>query len=286
MDLWLVFPVLAFSLFGAAVWASSLCQLEPDESRKWIEFSEARAWWRLMQPLAAGALVVAFLAGWALREPDPADERVAFEPCLLAGLVGAIVLRALFRATHSVLLARSLQAPIATVGLFRCRVVVSDAFKKAADEKVLDAALAHEAAHIRRRDPLRIWLAQLAADLQWPIPHGHRRFRNWALALEMQRDDEAVLDGASATALAESIIVAARLRTYPGAQPIARITGQGDGLALRVRRLLTDETASPPSGTRWHWWVRTSCLAAIVGAAMLGAAYGDSLLLLLPGVGR
>jgi len=287
MALWIVFPVVAFSLFGAVVWVAAAGRSRrEEEARATAETSEVRAWWRLMSPLFAGGLVVAFLAGWALQEPDPADEWVAVELCLLAALVGTIILRALIRALRSVMSARRVRAPIATVGLFQCRAVVSDAFQKAASPEVLSAALAHEAAHVRGRDPLRIWLAQLATDLQWPAPHARRRFRRWALALEIQRDDEAVLGGASATALAESIILAAQLRRSSRAQPVAAITGQGDGLALRVRRLLANESGTRRARLSMSRWVRTSCLAAIAGAAMLGAAYGDAFLLLLPGVGR
>lgn len=281
MPLWHVFPVVAFALFGVVVWASAAGRSE----RKQARTTELRAWWRLMWPLFAGTLVVAFLAGWALQEPDPADEWVTFELFLLAALVWTIMLRAFARAFRSVVSARCFQAPIATVGLFQCRTVVSEAFEKAASPEVLAAALAHEAAHMRGRDPLRIWMAQLAADLQWPIPHARRRFRSWAHALEMQRDDEAVLSGASPTALAESILLAAKLCTSRKAHPTAAITGQGDGLGLRVRRLLADQAARRPACPPW-FWIRTACLATIAVSAALGAAYGDAFLLLLPGVSR
>lgn len=286
MALWIVFPVVAFALFGAVVWLSAFVTDQLKGGNATAETSEVGAWWRLMWPLFAGLLIIAFLAGWASQEPDPADEWVAIELYLLAALVDAMILRAFFRAFRSAVSSRRVLTPIATVGLFHCRAVVSHAFTCAASADVLAAALAHEAAHIRARDPLRIWLAQLAADLQWPIPNARRRFRNWALALEIRRDDEAVLGGASATALAESILLAAKLRSFPSSQPTAAITGQHNGLALRVRRLLADQTRKRPVSVRRLYWIRTSYFTAIAVAAAAGIAYGDSLLLLLPGVGR
>lgn len=286
MALWLVFSVVSFSLFGAVVWVSAAGEARQGVGERVARTSEEAAWWRLVWPLFAGVAVIAFLAGWASREPDPADEWVTVELFVLAAVVGTIALRAAARACRSAIVPLHVRAPIATLGLFQCRVVVSEEFEDAASPEVLAAALAHEAAHVRGRDPLRIWLAQLAVDLQWPVPRARRRFRTWALALEMRRDDEALLGGASPTALAESIILAARLSSAWSAQPPGGITGQGDGLALRVRRLLVDTAGRRPSRLSWRWRVRAACIATIVASVALGAEYGDAFLSLLPGVGR
>lgn len=286
MAVWIVFSVISLALFGAVVCVSAAGGARQCAGEGVVTMSEEAAWWRLVWPPFAGIVVTAFLAGWAWQEPDPADEWVTVELCLIAALAGTVTLRAVVRACRSAILTRRAWAPIATVGLLRCRVVVSDEFENAASPEVLAAARAHEAAHARRRDPLRIWLAQIAVDLQWPVPHARRRFHRWALALEMRRDDEAVLGGASPTALAESIILAARLSRPWSARCTAGITGQGDGLALRVRRLLADEVGGRSIGVTLPWWIRGSCVATVAASAALGAVYGDAFLSLMPGVGR
>lgn len=284
MALWIVFPAVACATSGVVVWffAAGIAGRAHAPSA-----SEVTEWRRLVWPLFAGALVLAFLAGWALQEPDPADERVALGMCLTAALVGAIDIRALLRALRSLCICRGTGAPIATIGLFRCRTVVCDAFRRAASPGVLAAALAHEAAHARARDPLRLWLAQIAADLQWPVPGARLRLRRWALALEAHRDDEAVASGVSPTALAEGILLAARLHVESSGRPSAAITGAGGGLAIRVRRLLEDgtrgQTLAAPGQAPWFG---RACWAAVALAAVLGARFGDLLLVFLPGVGR
>lgn len=285
MALWVAFPAVAAALFGTVVWITAAGAGHQERTSE-LSVSETRAWWKLVWPVFAGALVVAFLTGWALQEANPADEWVTLKMRALAGVVLAVVLRALLRALCSVRASRHAGAPIVTVGLLRCRTVISDAFEKAASPQVLAAALAHEAAHAWYRDPLRIWMAQLAADLQWPMPRVRRRFRNWVLTLEMRRDDVAIDAGAAPTALAEGILLAARLHSGSVALPSAAVTGSGEGLALRVRRLLYNHAVSgegtmPRQHMTWLW-----CCAAFAVAAWLGAFYGDSLLMLLPGIGR
>jgi beta-lactamase regulating signal transducer with metallopeptidase domain len=70
-------------------------------------------------------------------------------------------------------------------------VLSSPYLAKTLDDRTIEAALEHERAHARHHDPLRIWLAQLATDLQWPWPQAHKRFQLWILALELARDEEA-----------------------------------------------------------------------------------------------
>ena len=82
----------------------------------------------------------------------------------------------------------------ATVALLRPRVVVCETFGAQLDEHALAAALAHEQAHARHRDPLRIWLAQIVTDLQWPLSGARARFEQWLFALELARDEEAPRD--------------------------------------------------------------------------------------------
>jgi hypothetical protein len=75
-------------------------------------------------------------------------------------------------------------------------VVVSPALAEVLDPAALRAVHEHESAHARHHDPLRIWLAELAADLQWPSPSARARLQSWPETLELARDDEARERGA------------------------------------------------------------------------------------------
>ena len=277
MDPEAVLVIVAAALFGVVVWLVALAM-----GRAQHRALEHRAWWRLVFPLFSGLVMIAFLVGWAIQEPDPADERVGLALGLVAVVTGLITLRAIVRSVTALRLSSDAQVPLGTVGFVKPRVIVSEALRRIASREILAAGLAHEAAHVEHRDPLRIWVAQLAADLQWPIPGTARRFSAWLLALEAQRDDEAVASGVAPEDLAEAILIAARLQR--GA-PVtaANVLGAGDGIAWRVRRLLaTDRSVVPVSHAAAMW---ISCTAVVIAAVGLGISYGDAVVGSLPGIG-
>src|SRR5262249_27136200 len=146
----------------------------------------------------------AALCGWALVEPEPAEP--APPVLFLAALPFALVfMRALWRALRSATTSYNCTA-IATVGLLRPRIVVSPHLAEVLDASAMAAALAHEAAHVRYRDPLRLWLAQFGTDLLWPWPMAESRLRAWRQALELARDEEARLGGVTGPDLAAAIL--------------------------------------------------------------------------------
>jgi len=278
--------IVASALFGVVVWFLAL-----PVGRLWPRASEPEpeplAWWRLVFPLFAGFVVLAFLLGWAFQAPDPADKRAGIAFHLLAVFTLVTVMRAIVRSLSALRSNACARFSVGTIGLLTPRIVVSEEFRRMAPATVLLAALGHEAAHARGRDPLRIWLAQLAADLQWPIPGTGQRLSAWLLALEVQRDDEAVANGASPEDLAEAILTAARLHCAPTTRLHAGATGSGEGIAWRVRRLLSLEahrgSTFSPRGVRG---IRIICFVLVVGAVWLGLAYGDAALGALPGMGQ
>lgn len=281
-----VLSLVAPALFGVVVWLVAL----PAGPRRLAVWDDATlAWWHLVLPVVAGGLVVAFVVGWALQESNPADERVGALVGALAVLSIGVVLRALGRAAKALRLVNHAPLPIGTVGILRPRVVVSEDFRQEVSQEVLNAALAHERAHARHRDPVRIWLAQLAADLQWPIAAGSRRFANWVLALEAARDDEAVSRGTDAGDLAEAILVAARLQRSNAVGVSASAAGAGEAISWRVRRLLssTPLTTVPRHVHKtWAPWAPSVLAGLLVLVAIrLGVTYGDAVLRALPGVG-
>lgn len=282
MELELVLTIIAFALFGGVVW---LLALPAGWGRSLERAPERAAWWRLVLPLLGGALMLAFLLGWAVQEADPADERAGVLLHILAMLSGSVVLRALVRALTSLRLGRNAYIPIGTLGLWRPRIVVSQEFRESVTDDVLAAALAHESAHVKNRDPLRIWVAQLAADLQWPVPGASRRFSTWLLALEADRDDEALANGVSGEDLAEGILAAMRLQRAAATLLCAHAEGDGEGIAWRVRRLLLARTATGPSKRGATWVASASCVVLMTAALWFGVHYGDAVLGFLPGMG-
>jgi hypothetical protein len=246
---------------------------------------EQRAWRRLWLPLGPAGLIAAFLIGWAIQEPRRAEAAAPALPAL-AALFGLIALRAAARAVRA-LRRPPRDAAAATRGLWRPRVHIAPALSARLDEHALRAVLAHEEAHARHRDPLRLWLAQIATDLQWPSAAARRRFADWRAALELARDAEACerVDGSD---LAAGLIEAARLhcdRAASGEAAVGLMAPRGprEAFSERVHRLLEPrpEAAAPAGpGRRWMW-VLVAAVALAIGA---GSLVGEEIVGSLPGV--
>ncbi len=234
--------------------------------------AEARSWRRLLLPLIPGVLIVSFLAGWALQEPDSSDERIGPAVAGAAVLWSPVLVRAVWRALRSM---RRHRVPVAaTSGMLTPRVQIDPLFERALDDDERRAVEAHEAAHARHRDPLRLWLAQLFTDLQWPAPRATERWRQWRHWLEVARDEEARETGADGAALASAVLTAARLEPHP--RPVA--AGLGSEAILlqdRVRRLLRPLEASPLRPNR-AWLAAFAAL--VVAVAVTGIVCGDAVL--------
>ena len=235
---WVLAPLLAL---GAFVANRSRAPLPADE-RVAGSTLEAEAGWRLLAPLLPAGLGLVGLVGWALREPDHAEVppwpmlALSALPWLLWGRAFARAARAFW---HPV------AGPAATVGFYRRRIVVSPAFAATLDEAAHEAMMAHERAHARHHDPLRLWLAQLSTDLQWPLPGARARLDAYCNAVELARDDEARLevDGAD---LATAVLKAAR--SGHGLEPAtAGIASKGSALKRRIERLLAPVPPALPA---------------------------------------
>ncbi|NOZ87267.1 MAG: hypothetical protein GXP49_13570 [Deltaproteobacteria bacterium] len=276
--------LLSTALFGMAVWVAALA-LDKFPSRPVI--SERRAWWALVAPLFVGLMTTAFLAGWALQEPDPTDEWASGLTWAIAGWMSAGLIRALWRSWLAARTPRLENTPVATLGLFRHRIVVSPVFVEAAGPAVLAAALSHELAHKQAHDPVRIWLAQFFADLQWPVPGTAKRLRTWLLALEMRRDDEAVANGAGPMTLAEAIILAARLGNNFSI-PRARAAGSSREISARVQRLIEakDPVLHRDRARASHLTAPGALVICLGTSLWLGFIYGERLLAFFPGIIR
>ena len=106
------------------------------------------------------------------------------------------------------------------------------------------------------------------------------------MALEIRRDDQAIAAGAAPLALAEALLLATRLQRQTASPPLIAITGNGEGISLRVRRLLDHPADVGPTPHSASPCTPVCAAGALLLAVWLGAVYGDTLLTLLPGVGR
>lgn len=262
------FLLLATAAPALWVWNSRAEAVAPRERARRAEASCWRAIWTSTWPLV---LTVAAIGRWWLAVPDPVP--VPPITILTGGLLFAFVgVRAGWRAGRSAWLTRHPYG-LATIGLWRPRIVMSDAVRRALNAAEARAALAHETAHVRHHDPRRIWLAQFVTDLQWPWPRARRRFAVWRLALEMARDEEARLEGIAGPDLAAAIIAVARLQQASGTGAMLAGDPEWD-LKQRIARLLaplpTDHVPRVP---------RVVSLGALLTTAsvVVGLTYGKAL---------
>jgi Zn-dependent protease with chaperone function len=166
-------------------------------------------WRRIWLPLTPALAVASALCGWAVVEPDPIPEGMPVWLILMSAPFLGLLARAAVRSAWA-LITDPGEPGTATVGLLRPWIVFSPRLAKKLDERQIEAALEHERAHTRHRDPLRIWLAQIATDLQWPWPQARERMQQWLVALEFARDEEARGAGIEGADLADAIIASAR----------------------------------------------------------------------------
>ena len=257
----------ALQLIGA--WLSTRSRAKPG-----FELERA-AWLRLWWPLTPALIVAAWLCGWALSQPDPVPARVGpllFIVCAPFVLIG---IRAVLRAGWS-LLSSPDEFGIATIGLIRPHIVFSPELARLLDERAVQAALAHERAHVRHLDPLRIWIAQFVTDLQWPWASAQRRFEAWLAALEHARDDEARAEGIEGADLAAALVASVRFhRNMSGGGAQARLIGDRSALEERVARLLKPIASAPPDKMPNALQVASFLALALIAALALGTIYGE-----------
>jgi beta-lactamase regulating signal transducer with metallopeptidase domain len=217
----------------------------------------------LWRPLLPSGAWLAFLLGWALREPDNA-EGLPRDGQILTLIAGLVALRVVWRAGQA---AQVRSRPLlGVIGLFRPEIHVEPVAEAALDPSARVAAIAHEDAHVRHQDPLRIWLALLATDLQLGVPASRTRFRSWRHALELARDEEARESGVSGPELAVAILAITRLDHGFSAPAAATLGGDAALLQDRIARLLAPAAPAPQRGP----WRRTLGLFLLAGLGSVG----------------
>jgi len=237
---------------------------------------ERAAWLRLWRPLLPALLVAAWLCGWALSQPDPVPDRVGPLVFIVCAPFVLIIIRALLRAGWSLL--RSPEPfGIATIGLIRPRIVMVPELARRLDERAILAALAHERAHVRHLDPLRIWIAQFITDLQWPWASARGRFETWLAALEHARDDEARAQGIEGADLAAALVASIRFHRAGSVGPCATLIGDRSALEARIARLLQPLPGTIKDRTPTMLQVALLLTMALMVAVALGEIYGERL---------
>lgn len=133
-------------------------------------------------------------------------------------------------------------------------------------DRELRATLAHECAHIERRDPLRMSLQGLLESLFFFQPLLRMANRALRAEAEFACDDRAIRSGADPLGLARSL---AHIAAWQPSEPLgvaARMAGES-GLVTRVARLTTDERAPSSPG-------RNGLAASALGLGLLLFACG------------
>jgi len=119
-------------------------------------------------------------------------------------------------------------------------------------ETELDAVLAHELAHVERRDGLWFPLASLVNAVLWMQPINHwvaERLRHTA---ELACDDRAVELTGEPLALSHALVrvaTANALRPHPSRWPLPGMANSARALRVRVQRLADGSFVAPQS---WH----------------------------------
>lgn len=187
--------------------------------------------------LGLGLIRLALLSRVVARRSSPAGSALATDVVHLAARLGVAPPR---------LRLCALDRPLAlTCGLCRPTILLSTWMVAQLDRRELAAVLAHELAHIARRDALATWLATTLRDAFCYLPGGwliHRRLREEA---ELACDDLTVMATARPLALASALAKVWReLASGSGLAAAPALVRADEVIERRIDRLL----ASPPGG--------------------------------------
>jgi hypothetical protein len=164
-----------------------------------------------------------------------------------------------------------LPTPAFTAGWLRPRVYVASALAGCLSEEELIAVLAHEAAHVRHRDPLKRSLLRGLSLVLWWIPALRRLADDVADEAEIRADDAAARH--DPLVLASAILALASWRGTDALPTAAAGFQRVDLLDRRIRRLAGE---AAPVGT--HVTMRS-----LVGAAaVLGMVWSSGVIMAHP----
>jgi Zn-dependent protease with chaperone function len=153
-----------------------------------------------------------------------------------------------------------------TAGLVRPLVLVSTGLRSRLAPAHAEAVLAHERAHARRRDPLRLVAVALLGAAYAP---GSRRLllADAALACEEAADEAAAEAVGDRTVVAEAIVAVERLLGDRAHHVGLAVGMTGCATEVRVEALLRDPVRPAPAAAS-----RRIAWAVLAAGALLGAA--------------
>lgn len=161
-------------------------------------------------------------------------------------------------------------SPLALVaGFMKPRVIVADVLRDRLSPAFVDAIIAHEFAHRRRRDVWRLAIASVLASSHLP-PIRRRLLRDLTLACEQAADGEAAVKVGDPLPVAEAILAVERLAVRSSSMaPAMSPTFRGGQVTARIDHLLGNSPVNPLSR------VWTSLLGSVI--ALLVFAGADAL---------
>jgi len=142
---------------------------------------------------------------------------------------------------------------------------------QASDNIDWPSVVCHELAHWKRRDHLSgLWAEQLVCLLPWN-PLSWLAQRKLVRLSEEACDDWVIASGQVGTRYARTLL---GLTPQGRAALVPAVVSSRKGLATRIRRILTDQCASPHSGRRWS--LATAALAASLAVTIAFAQAGPT----------
>ena len=162
-----------------------------------------------------------------------------------------------------------LPTPAFTSGWLWPRVIVAADLHDRLTSEELTAVLAHEAVHLRRRDPLRLFSLRALASLLFWLPVMRRLAADLEDEVEITADDEVAQH--LALPLASAVLKLCIVRTTPVAATVG--FQRADLLPRRIRRLAGEDTVASSHTS-------TGSLAAAAAALVL--TWSSGLMVLHP----
>ena len=168
---------------------------------------------------------------------------------------------------HSVRLLASAAAEPAALGIRRWAILVPRDLSQRLTREEIEALLAHELAHLVRRDP--VWMGILRVlNLLMPWQPLHRVLRHrWIETAEQLCDDWTLASGVPALTLARCLTRVAEWKLSP---PVTGLTAVGSGAGKLTRRVLrlTEQSERPKQGGRFRSRGMLATGAAIATVAL------------------
>lgn len=138
--------------------------------------------------------------------------------------------------------------------------------------------LLHELAHLRRRDPLALWLAQAVKALHWFNPLAWLTLRQMRADQERACDDTVLRHGVKPSDYAQSLLDLSRhSRVAPGLALCALTITRCAPVEARVKAVLDARCARDPLTLRWLAGVSALAMLMLLPVAMLHAIEGPKL---------